>query len=125
MVTTSYHDLCKEIDILELRIKNLEAEYKMWYWKGCHGGMAPLDVCLERMKEICDQVELYVTLLDEKEKVKKQIEERMAEIDKIENRVAYMRDVEGKSLAEIAADLNYSYDWIKRLSARTSRRRGA
>ena len=124
----SYHDLCKEIDILETRIKDLENEFYMWQRK--MGGVgkkpiAPLDIALNRMKEICDLVETYAVILDEKEKTRKKIEERMADIDKLENRVAYMRDVECKTLAEIAAELNYSYDWIKRLSARTSRKRGA
>lgn len=124
----SYHDLCKEIDILETRIKDLENEFYMWGRK--LGGVgkkpiAPLDIALERMKEICDLVETYAVILDEKEKTRKKIEERMADIDKLENRVAYMRDVECKTLAEIAAELDYSYDWIKRLSARTSRKRGA
>lgn len=118
-----YHDLCKEIDILETRIGELEAEYKFWY-KACFGGNTrkqfPLDICLTRMKEICDHVEIYVTLLDRKEQTREKIESRMADINKLENKVAYMRDVEGKSLAEIAADLNFSYSWVKKLSMRTA-----
>lgn len=124
MVTKSYHDLCAEIDILQLRIQELEAEFSMWERR--MGGVgrkpiAPLDIVMDRMKEICDLVETYSIVLEKKERTRRQIEERMADIDKLENKVAYMRDVECKSLAEIAVDLGYSYDWIKKLSARTSR----
>ena len=49
----------------------------------------------------------------------------MSEFEGVEYRVAYLRDVKGMTLPEVAAELNYSYDWIKRLSARTSRKRGA
>lgn len=123
-VTRSYHDLCKEIDILEVRIRDLEREYKFWY-ANCFGKDAwqqfPLDVSLNRMKEICDLVELYASILDEKEKTRKEIEQHMSEFEGIEYKVAYLRDVKGMTLPEVAADLGYSYDWIKKLSARTSR----
>ncbi|MBA4541967.1 hypothetical protein H1164_03495 [Thermoactinomyces daqus] len=124
MVGQLYNDLCAEIDILETRISDLEFEY--WYWyKACFGARInraiPLDVCLNRMKVICDQVEVYSTILEEKEKARKEIEKRMADIESIEGKVAYMRDVKGMTLAEIAADLNFSYSWIKKLSMRTSK----
>lgn len=123
MVGQLYHDLCAEIDILEVRIKDLEAEYKFWYqssFSSKRNRAFPLDICLNRMKEICDQVEAYSILLEEKEKARKEMEQRMAEIESIEGKVAYMRDVQGMTLAEIAAHLNFSYSWIKKLSMRTS-----
>ncbi|MBH8606008.1 hypothetical protein [Thermoactinomyces sp. CICC 10521] len=108
---------------MEVRIKDLEAEYNFWY-RSCFGARInraiPLDVCLNRMKEICDQVEAYSVILEEKEKARKEMEKRMADIESIEGKVAYMRDVKGMTLAEIAADLNFSYSWIKKLSMRTS-----
>ncbi|WP_419877689.1 hypothetical protein [Brevibacillus centrosporus] len=115
----SYNDLCKEIDIFEIRINDLEREYKFWY-HACFGSSrkvsVPLNVCLDRMEVICDQVEAYSTILEEKEKTRKSIEERMNEFDGLEYKVRYMRDVEGKTLAEIAADLGYSYSWVKKIS---------
>ena len=123
-ITKSYHDLCKEIDILYTRIKDLENEFHMWQRK--MGGVgkkpiAPLDIALNRMKEICDLVETYVTILDEKEKTRKKIEQHMSEFEGVEYKVAYLRDVKGMTLPEVAVELGYSYDWIRKLSARTSR----
>lgn len=118
-----YHDLCAEIDILKVRINDLEREYKVWY-RSCFsapGRTFPLDISLNRMKQICDQVEAYSTLLEEKEKVRKEIEGKMSEFEGLEYKVAYMRDVQGMTLAEIAADLGYSYIWIKQISARTKK----
>jgi len=74
------------------------------------------------MKEICDQVEVYSQILDEKEKTRKAIEARMSEFEGLEAKVAYMRDVQGMTLIEIAAHLGYSYDWIRKLSSRTRRK---
>jgi hypothetical protein len=69
-----YHDLCIEIDIITIRIKNLESKYKYWL-KACHDSTInkafPLDTCLNRMERICDLVEEYTILLDEKEKTRK------------------------------------------------------
>lgn len=39
----------------------------------------------------------------------------------LEQKVAYMRDVQGMTLPEIAADLGYSYIWIKKISAKTKK----
>lgn len=124
VATQLYHDLCKEIDILQVRIDDLESEYWFWY-KACHGKgktHVPLDICLTRMKEICDQVEHYSMILEEKEKARKEIEKHMSEFEGVEMKVAYLRDIKGMTLTEIAAELGYSYIWVKQLSARTSRK---
>ena len=123
-VTTLYHDLCTEIDILETRIKDLEMEYRFWY-KACHGStktVIPLDNCLIRMKEICDQVETYASMLEKKEKARKKIEGRLNQFEGIEYKVAYLRDIKGMTLPEIAVHLGYSYGWIRKLSMRTRRK---
>lgn len=123
MATQLYQDLCREIDIMEIRINDLEREYEFWY-KACHGigrSQIPLDVCLERMKEICDQVEMYSMILEEKEKARRDIESQLEQLEGIESKIAYMRDIQGKTLLEISIDLGYSYDWVKKLSARTTR----
>lgn len=106
---------------MEIRIRDLENEYKFWY-KACHRGGLPLDTCLIRMKEICDQVEMYSTMLEKKEEARKEIEGRLNQFEGLEQKVAYLRDIEGKTLAEIAADLGYSLIWIKKISARTKRK---
>ena len=120
-VIRSYQDLCREIDILETRIQNLESEYEFWQ-QGCfHKDKkppAPLDICLQRMDEIVDQVVFYERILKEKERTKAQIEKRINEFDGIEYQVAYRRDVKGMTIAEIAADMGYSEIWIKKISSR-------
>ncbi|MFI8712021.1 hypothetical protein [Brevibacillus brevis] len=120
----SYQDICKEIDIFEIRIKDLEREYQFWYHACFHSTRqlsSSLDICLKRMEAICDQVEAYSRVLEEKEKTRKAIEERLSEFDGLEYKVRYMRDVEGKTLAEIAAELGYSYDWIRKIGSRTKK----
>lgn len=117
-----YQDICEEIDTLQWRIEELEAEHKMW-WSNCFAdGIAPLDVCLKRMEVICDQVEFYSEMLDQKERSKKEIEQRMSRLSGLEGKVMYKRVVEGKSLQEIADELGYSVIWIKKLSSRSQKK---
>jgi DNA-directed RNA polymerase specialized sigma24 family protein len=73
------------------------------------------------MKKICDLVEEYTILLEEKERTRKEIELKMAEFEGLEQKVAYMRDVKDMTLPEIAADLGYSYIWIKKISTRAKK----
>lgn len=113
-----YQELCEEIDTLEWRIEELEKEYKFW-WSNCFGaGKAPLDICLNRMKEICDLVDMYSQALSQKIRSKREFEQRLSKLEGVEGKVMYKRMVEGKSLQEIAHELNYSLDWIKKVSSR-------
>jgi hypothetical protein len=117
-----YHDLCIEIDIITIRIKNLEDEEL--YWKKVamksKPPYTPLDNCLMRIDEIRGKIWEYSELLHEKERAKKAIEQCMSEFETLESKVAYLRDVKGMTLAEVAAHLNFSYSWIKKISMKTT-----
>jgi hypothetical protein len=123
-VTESYHDLCEEIDILEVRIKDLENEYTFLY-KACFNGdrkpIMGLHMITERMREICDKVELCSTVLRSKEQTLRTIELRISRLESIDYKVSHLRDIKGMTLPEIASELGYSYDWIKKISARNKR----
>lgn len=122
-----YKDLCKEIDVLETRIRDLEHEHEYMYASLNNGAKKPLlrpDIALERMREICDSVEFYSTILAEKEDTRKHMEKRISELDSVDYRVAYRRDILGMTLTEIAVDMGYSYGWIKKLSMRNKKSPG-
>lgn len=121
MIIKSYQDLCGEIQCLEWRMRDLEREYYFWYRQCLNYGKkaaAPLDICVERMKGICDQVEAYATELERKQQLKRDIEHRLSQLEGLEGKVMYKRVIEGKSLREISLELDYSYDWIKKISSR-------
>lgn len=127
---TSYTDLCKEIEILDLRAYDLEQEARVCLrtvWTGeppsdyatyVH---LPLDIALIRyeavMANLCDVQEV----LRNKRVVKAQIEQRLGEFEGLEYRVAYKRDIQGKPLDVIADELGYSYTWIRKISFRVPR----
>lgn len=127
---TSYTDLCKEIEILDLRADELEKEARVCLrtvWTGeppsdrstyVH---IPLDKALKRYEEVMQKLCDVQEVLRNKRIVKAQIEQRISEFDGLEYKVAYLRDIQGKPLDEIADKLGYSYAWIRKISYRIPR----
>jgi DNA-directed RNA polymerase specialized sigma24 family protein len=122
----SYNDLCKEIEILELRASDLE--FQMRIAKSiCFRGFVtdqysriPLDKALGQYDDVKDELLSVVAMLEHKQQTKQEMERRMNAFDGLEYKVAYMRDIQGKFLDQIADELGYSLDWIKKVSRRTS-----
>lgn len=124
----TYNDLCKEIEILELRASDLE--FQMRIAKSiCFRGFItdqrsriPLDKALTSYDDVKDELLGVVAILEHKQQTKQKIEQKMHEFDGLEYQVAFRRDVLRQPLDKIADDLGYSYNWIMKISSRTSHR---
>lgn len=123
---TTYNDLCKEIEILELRASDLEFQMNMAR-KVCFRGFItdqysriPLDRALTSYDDVKEELLGVVAVLEHKLQTKRQIEQKMSEFDGLEYQVAFRRDVLRQPLDKIADDLGYSYNWIMKISSRTS-----
>lgn len=134
----SYHDLCKEIEVLELRADSLEEEASMIRKKmhasppirlvASYDGMPksqtdrePLDVLWKRHAKIQEALSELYDIIEMKCRYKMKMEKRMGEFEGLEYKVAYMRDVKNMPLFQIAQELDYSYEWIRKVSARVKR----
>lgn len=116
-----YMDLVNEIVLLEYQIQESLNERNDWFFTGRLGSKYRLDVASERLDKLSERIEWLVERSDRKKEIKKQIEEKLKELTGIEYKVAYMRVVESKRLEEIAEELNFSVDWIKKVSAKVSK----
>ena len=139
---TSYHDLCKEIEVLELRAEELELQIKrirskmhsspsakmVANYDGMPGaGMMVISFTklYSDMQSIqTELVEIY-DVLELKCSYKARMEAKMSEFEGIEHIVAVKRDIERKPLCQIAKEMDYSYDWIRKISQRIKRQRPA
>ncbi len=65
--------------------------------------------------------ELSQFILDVENKIF-EVEKKFGSVDGVYHEVMYMRDIERKSLKEIADELGYSYGYIKNISAKNPRK---
>lgn len=119
-----YYDITKEIEIYELLLEDLEGELKQAR-KLCFDGRlpssplpvhVPLDKALEQYDSVVAKIREVSEWLAQKKLIKKQIEACVRKFSGVEHQVAYKRMIENKSLREIAAELGYSYQRVKKIS---------
>lgn len=137
---TTYNDLCKEIEILEIRADEIKGQ--MSRVKGHmqrtyqpasklvanYSGMPGSGFAMMPFEQICSNLLMLEQELDDindvltlKREARRRMESKMDDIVNLTDRVMIMRDVQRKPLKVIADELGYSYDWIKRLSSRAGR----
>ena len=138
-VVKSYKDLCEEIEIWKERLKTYEIQLKaivklakldgpsditaIDYSKPYVDGTRQIgfEEALEMLHKIESHIYLHKETIANMEKSKKKIEEEIKKLEGLDKKVVYMRDIEGKTLKEIADELGYSEIYIKKISARNKR----
>lgn len=130
-----YNDICKEIEMLELRLEDLlsDREYLINQMHSkpsdsitaSYSGMpgvghssTPLDVHFGQLVEIDKKIDALMIRLEQKKETKKRIEKKMSQLETVEGRVKYMHRVKGMKLYEVADELGYSYQWIRQINSR-------
>lgn len=127
----TYNDITKEIEILELRLIDLEGELQSVRRLIDTGKLpstplpvyVPLDKVLQQYDNVVAAINETSSRLEVKKLIRKKVEENIKNFQGIEYRVAYMRDIEGMPLYKIAEQLGYSYDWIRKVSSRIKAQR--
>ena len=138
-VIKSYKDLCEEIEIWKERIKaykvEIEALKKLAKFEGpsdisaidytrpsvSTSGQLGFEDALIRIQKIESHIELHKDTIERLERSKENLEERIEQLEGLDKRVIYKRDVEEKKLYEIADELGFSEIYIKKISARNPR----
>ena len=124
-VLLSYKELCQEIEYFELLLSETEREWshnrKVLIGTPGKGSALPIDRMAENMDLIRDRHDKYEGLLEIKRRLKDRAEDIISSFDGIEYKVAYKRFVEKKKLEEIAEELHYSVDGIKKISSRITK----
>lgn len=117
-----YMDLIGEIEVLEIQIESALQERENWHFMNPNrlGRTLPLDEAALRMDKLSERIEWLTERLESKKNLRLRVEEKLNQFEGIEFKVAYLRVVENKSLEEIAEELGYSIDWIKRVSAKVT-----
>ena len=136
MIAKSYKDLCIEIQLLELRVKDLKEEYNFYasFIDSKPNGIRVSTTDTERVTgskpymnpeeafnkctEINALLVQYDKLLTDKLKTKSEMEVGMEQLETLEGKINYYFHVKNKKLYEIADELGYSYEWIREVKSR-------
>lgn len=84
-------------------------------------GQLAFEDYLIRLRKIENHIYIHEEAIEGMIKSRDKIKEKMEELEGLDKKVVYMRDIEEKKLAAIAEELGFSYDYIKEISARNKR----
>lgn len=133
-----YREILQEIELWELRLQDLYRERRYIIRKmlkppsssltANYTGMPSSGMVIvnipkqwQRIQEIDAMIEECRDILSLKKDAKKRMEKIMEKMDRLEYRVAYLRDVRKLQLKEIAAELQLTEGWIRKVSMRVPR----
>ena len=141
IATQSYNEICIEIKTLEERIADLRDERKLilkrmydnspkgvgvvdYSAERVTGGQVamPLDQVVYRLNEIDKKIDQFVSFLEIKRDVRDRIDKIIQSSEDLDMRVVYMRDYKRLPLKLIANNLGYSYEHVRRISSRNSKK---
>lgn len=138
-IIKSYKDLCREIEIWKTRVEAYKAEiealnklakiYGPSEVKGIdytkphiqETGQLAFEDYLHRLQQLDHHIYLHEEAIKRMTDTKNKIKEKLEELEGLDKRVVYMRDIEGMTLADIAEELGYSEIYIKKISAKNKR----
>ena len=121
----NYKDLCREIEVLELRIESIESEIKQIkklmiqgpkditgidYSREPSGSIVhiPLDRLIDRLERLEETIGMLMDALEQKKQYKGKMEDILSKFDGIHHKVMYLRLVEGLTVEQVAEKLEYT-----------------
>lgn len=139
-MTGIYQNLGEEIEMMKIQLKDLEIEHKYlmknmemnapkfngvtdYSAERVTGGQVPLtlDEIAGRHDRIMEKSQYLQERIADKQSIMGELRFVMSKKKGLEQQIIYMRDVLGYTLKEIASELGYSYDHIRRVSSRMKR----
>lgn len=132
MSYSTYQNIKIEIDMYKKRKESLEREEL--YLQKAHSPKeltgvdysddfisgSPLDTAyiMNRLAEIRAEITWLEKIINEKENIKKEIENFLGRLEGLDYKVCYYREIRGMGLKGIAEKLGYSQAYIKEISSR-------
>lgn len=106
----------KEWTEQQIKISNREREF--WFKHFATSSKFPTLASMSNVDRLSDNIEQLHEVHDFYNGIAKEIEQSIRSLKGLEHEVAYKRIVEEKTLAEIATELNFSPEYIRRVNAR-------
>ena len=117
---TMFRDLQLEIDMIKIRMSDLEREDYAVSVIECN--KIDLEVYVNRKHKLINEMAILQAMLDDKEETKLELLDKINQLEGLEYKIAYKRFIEGKDLSQISKELEYTYKYIKNVSCNASRK---
>lgn len=128
-IMKNYADLLRIIDILKAEIEMLEVDKEYWLGKNEQLPFASigadkygLDVASQRADRLNGRIASLETKLDHYQSVEKEIRENVEKLEGLEYKIAKLRFIDGMTYQEIADELGYTHDHIRRVASKSKKR---
>ncbi len=116
-----YWDLQAEIDELEWDIRKTQLEQKRWEKNGDLFNNNKYETSLHHQQRIGQVLVNLENVLEDKQKLKQELLDLINNFKGLDNKILYLKYVEGMTLEVVAQELNYSYSYIKSKHAEIKR----
>lgn len=127
MIMKNHADLLREIDVIKGQIEQYEMSITFWNGNGdtdfiligegaSKFGLSTASLNVDRINR---KINALQTMLDAFEMIREANEKRLNQLEGLPYKIARMRYIEGKDYRVIAAELNYSYDHIRRVASKS------
>lgn len=128
----NYADLLRIIDIAKAEIEMLEVDREYWLGKNEQLPFASigaekygLDVASQRTDRLNGRILSLETKLEHYQAIEKEIRENVEKLEGLEYRIAKLRFIDGMTYQEIADELGYTHDHIRRVASKSSKKDAA
>jgi len=125
---TSYKDCVRIIEIIKAEIEMLQLDLDYWLGKNSNHPLWSegarkfgLDEAAKRTDFLYSRMERLEQRLKAYEEIEKEIRENIEQLEGLEYQIARMRYMDGKTYKDIAEELGYSHDHIRRVASRSKR----
>ena len=125
-IMKNYADLLRIIDIVKAEIEMLEVDKEYWIGKHEHlpfssigAARYGLDVASQRTDRLNGRIASLEEKLEHYQAIEKEIRENVEKLEGLEYKIAKLRFIDGMTYQEIADELDYNHDYIRRIASKS------
>lgn len=132
LIMESYADILKVIEIIKAEIEAVQLDLDYWLGKSSKHPLFSegarkygLDIAAKRVDFLYDRLDKLEERLKAYQEIEKEIRENVDKLEGLEYKVAKLRFIDGMTYQEIADELGYSHDHIRRVASKSNKKDAA
>lgn len=131
-IMKNYADLLRIIDIVKAEIEMLEVDKEYWIGKNeqlpfssIGAAKYGLDIASQRTDRLNGRIASLEQKLEHYQAIEKEIRDNVEKLEGLEYKIAKLRFIDGMTYQEIADELGYTHDHIRRVASKSRKKEAA